>query len=78
MAKPIFIIRFPIEVMNSQGKEQLVEITKQLQHQLTDYHVLSLYENNIDKVEFECYNSDYNDIEFKTLQEDIKSRLSEL
>lgn len=78
MAKPIFIVRFPIEIINSQGKERFIEITEQLKHQLTDYHVLSLHENNIDKVQFECYNSDYNDIEFTKLQEDIQDRLSKL
>lgn len=78
MAKPIFIVRFPIEIINAQGKERFIEITEQLKRQLTDYHVLSLYENNIDKVQFECYNSDYNDIEFTKLQEDIQDRLSKL
>ena len=52
-AKPIFIIRFPYSDGNIGYYDSAY---KMITNQLTDYHVLSLMDNTVNKVEFEIFN----------------------
>jgi|LakMenE18May11ns_1017448.scaffolds.fasta_scaffold9665596_2 hypothetical protein len=67
MSKPIFIIRFPYHV--SLDKETFEQHYKHIGEQLSDYHVLAMIDSSVDRVEFECYNSEHTDIEFEQLKE---------
>jgi hypothetical protein len=61
MAKPIFIIRIPVSALETMGGDKLTEITKDLQTQLDDYHVLSMVDNHVDTAKFECFNVEHLD-----------------
>ena len=67
MSKPIFIIRFPIEIKI----EKLIEWNQELENKLHDYHVLGIIDSSVDKVEFECYNSPHTEIEFEQLKNKV-------
>jgi hypothetical protein len=56
MAKPIFIIRIPVSALETMGGDKLSQITKDLQTQLDDYHVLFMVDNHVDSAKFECFN----------------------
>jgi hypothetical protein len=58
MAKPIFIIRIPVSALETMGGDKLTQITKDLQTQLDDYHVLSMVDNHVDTAGFQCFNAD--------------------
>jgi hypothetical protein len=55
MSKPIFIVRFPYQEEN---RDKYLEIYKQLERKLSDYHVLCPMDSSITRMEFECYNVD--------------------
>ena len=70
MAKPIFIIRIPVSALETMGGDKLTEITKDLQRELDDYHVLSMVDNHVDTAKFECFNADIvPEIELDALKE---------
>jgi hypothetical protein len=78
MSKPIFIVRFPY--IKNLDREQFERYYKQIGEQLPDYHVLSLIDSLVERVEFECYNAPHTEIEFEELKKRvldmIKSPLS--
>ena len=61
MAKPIFIIRIPTSALETMGGDKLTQITKDLQTQLDDYHVLSMVDNHVETAKFECFNVEHLD-----------------
>lgn len=61
MAKPIFIIRIPVSALETMGSDKLTQITKDLQKQLDDYHVLSMVDNHVSEAQFQCFNVEHMD-----------------
>jgi hypothetical protein len=62
MAKPIFIMQFPIEV----PQEASLQISEQLTQKLDDYHVLCYRDNSTESVAFTVLNAiDVNEEELK-------------
>jgi hypothetical protein len=76
MSKPIFIIRFPHAAINNEDK--FLELYKQISEQLVGYHVLSLLDSSIQRVEFECYNAPHTDIEFEELKRIVVDMLTNI
>ena len=64
-AKPIFVIRYP----NSFNKDLIQESYKTISKTLKDYYVLAYKDRTIKDVQFECFNCEFNDIEFNELKE---------
>lgn len=61
-SKPILIIRIPHGALTPDGspedaKQKIYNYYKDLREELTDYHVLALYDSKVEKVEFECVNA---------------------
>jgi hypothetical protein len=78
MAKPIFIIRIPVSALETMGGDKLSQITKDLQTQLDDYHVLFMVDNHVDTAKFECFNvADVTTIELDALKEMCMNALKE-
>lgn len=67
-AKPIFIIRFPIDHIGEMAEERS-SIFEALQEKIKDYHVLGLIDCSVEKIEFECHNSDHTKLQFSKLKE---------
>ena len=78
-SKPILIIRIPHGALTPEGspedaKQKIYNYYKDLREELTDYHVLALYDSKVEKVEFECVNAlnaseeDIEDIKKKVLE----------
>ena len=68
MAKPIFVIHFPITVPH----EESLKISNQLTEKLDDYHVLAYRDNLTETVEFTVLNPvDVNEEELKKIVEHI-------
>jgi hypothetical protein len=79
MAKPIFIIRIPVSALETMGVYTLTQITKDLQTQLHDYHVLSMADNRIDSAKFECFNVEHMDaITVAEMREQIINAIDQL
>jgi hypothetical protein len=72
MSKPIFIVRFPY--IKELDREQFERYYKQIGEQLSDYHVLSLIDSMVERVEFECFNAPHTEMEF----EELKRRVLDL
>ena len=56
------IIRIPHGALTPDGspedaKQKIYNYYKDLREELTDYHVLALYDSKVEKVEFECVNA---------------------
>lgn len=78
MAKPIFIIRIPTSALETMGGDKLTQITKDLQTQLDDYHVLSMVDNHVLEAQFQCFNTDnVPEIELDSLKEMCMNALKE-
>ena len=65
--KPIFLVRFPKsfpinEIDNAYGR---------LVRSLAGYHVLVYKDKTVNRVEFECFNCEFNNIEFQELKEKV-------
>jgi hypothetical protein len=56
MSKPIFIVRFPAELV-MQHRERFEEASRDLQTKLSDYHVLTVMESGLETAQFECFNA---------------------
>ena len=71
MAKPIFIVRLPHDTPH----EMANSIKEKTGHNLGDeYHVLVLIDmRRKNKIEFECYNAEYSDIEWNVLEERVNA-----
>ena len=68
MAKPIFVIHFPIAV----PQEESLHISNQLTEKLDDYHVLAYRDNVTETVEFTVLNPvDVNEEELKKIVDHI-------
>ena len=74
MSKPIFIIRFPY--IRDLHREHFERYYRQIGEQLHDYHVLSLIDSSVEKVEFECFNAPHTEIEFNNLKQMVMETLS--
>lgn len=73
MSKPIFIVRLPYnENLN------LDHHSRYLEKQLPDYHPLVIVENNLERVEFECYNSPHTEIEFEELKDRVMKMIGNI
>jgi len=78
--KPILVLRIPPGAVTPEGnpeeaKRKIYKYYQDLRDQLTDYHVLALYDSSVQKLEFECINA-LNATEEDI--EDLKSRVLEL
>jgi hypothetical protein len=74
MAKPIFIIRLP----STASHEMANNVREKTGRNLGDeYHVLVLIDMKRKgyEIEFECYNADYNEIEWQALEERVNGIL---
>jgi hypothetical protein len=79
MAKPIFIIRIPALALETMGGDKLTAITKGLQTQLDDYHVLSMVDNHVETAGFQCFNADtVPEIELDALKEMCMNALKDI
>jgi hypothetical protein len=56
MSKPIFIVRFPAEIV-MENRERFEEVSRDLQAKLSDYHVLVVMESGLEAAQFECFNA---------------------
>lgn len=56
MSKPIFIVRFPAEIV-MENRDRFEEISQDLQAKLSDYHVLVVMESALKATQFECFNA---------------------
>jgi hypothetical protein len=56
MSKPIFIVRFPAEIV-MENRDRFEEISRDLQAKLSDYHVLVVMESGLEATQFECFNA---------------------
>ena len=77
MAKPIFIVRLPANA----PFEMANNVKEKTGRNLGDeYHVLVLIDmaRKSKEIKFECYNADYNEIEWSTLEERANSILKQM
>jgi len=56
MSKPIFIVRFPAEIV-MENRERFEEAAEAIQRKLSDYHVLVVMESGLEATQFECFNA---------------------
>jgi hypothetical protein len=72
MAKPIFIMQFPIEV----PQETSLQVSEQLTQKLDDYHVLCYRDKSTESVAFTVLNAiDVNEEELKTAVDTILNQI---
>ena len=77
MAKPIFIVRLP----SNTPHEMANNVKEKMGRALGDeYNVLTLIDmkRKGHEIKFECYNADYNEIEWSTLEERANSILKQI
>jgi hypothetical protein len=65
--KPIFVVRFP----KAFPVEEIDNAYNRLVRSLTGYHVLVYRDKSIKEVKFECFNCEFNEIEFNELKEQV-------
>ena len=69
-AKPIFLARLPKP--EDDDRDKYIEMTRQLETRLNDYHVLVAFDNRIDSVVFECFNAkDAMEIDIESLRKEF-------
>jgi hypothetical protein len=74
MAKPIFVIAYPIN--SNLSNESLYDITKGIEIKLHDYHVIAYTASNIEEVEMKTLNADSaNDIDIIELKKEIENQI---
>ncbi len=75
MSKPIFVVRFPAELV-VQHRERFEEASKNLQTNLQDYHVLTVMESGLEATKFECFNAiDATEVDIEDIKEMIRVTL---
>lgn len=75
MSKPIFIVRFPYYISEEDALKQMTRIKESPIND--EYNILGVNDETLDGgVKFECYNSQYTEIEFLELQERVLSYLT--
>jgi len=67
--KPILVIRFPVKAIDAERLQDIV--FENLQKKMKDYHVIGLKDNDVDRIEFECYNAPHAESDFSELREEI-------
>lgn len=71
---PIFIIRIPHHTKNL---EDSMEVYKQINDKLFDYHVLIIRESNLNEIKFELFSVENTDpIKFEELKSKVMSYLN--
>ena len=79
MAKPIFIMRIPIETVKVFGPEQFETVSRKLQRKLKDYHVLTMVDNAVTEAQFECFNADnVAEKDIKDIKEMVSNSIKEI
>ena len=70
MSKPIFIVRFPYYISEEDALKQMTQIKESPIND--EYNILGIKDETLDNgIKFECYNSQYTEIEFQELQERV-------
>jgi hypothetical protein len=70
MSKPIFIVRFPYYTSEENVLKQMTQIKESNIGE--EYNILGFKDDTLDGgIKFECYNSEYTEIEFKALEERV-------
>lgn len=72
-AKPIFVIRFPKSIPADHADIAYSKIS----NTLVGYYVLAYRDKQIKEVQFECYNCEFNEIEFNELKEKLLKTISD-
>jgi hypothetical protein len=79
MAKPIFIMRIPIETVKAFSWEQFETVSRKLQRKLKDYHVLTMVDNAVTEAQFECFNADnVTEKDIKDIKEMVFNSIKEI
>jgi hypothetical protein len=74
MSKPILIIRIPI-IEKELYREKLVNEIKCLQKEITDYHIITLLENSIESIQFECFNVlEKDNLDLEILKKEVEDK----
>ena len=69
-AKPIFLVRLPKP--EDDDRDKYIEMTRQLETRLNDYHVLVAFDNKIESAVFECFNAkDATEIDIESLRKEF-------
>ena len=69
-AKPIFLVRLPKP--EDDDRDKYIEMTRQLETRLNDYHVLVAFDNRIESAVFECFNvKDVTEIDIESLRKEF-------
>jgi hypothetical protein len=69
-AKPIFLVRLPKP--EDDDRDKYIEMTRQLETRLNDYHVLVAFDNRIESAAFECFNAkDATEIDIESLRKEF-------
>ena len=69
-AKPIFLVRMPKP--EDDDRDKYIEMTRELEFKLNDYHVLVAFDNKIQTVVFECFNvKDVTEIDIESLRKEF-------
>ena len=69
-AKPIFLARLPKP--EDDDRDKYIEMTRQLETRLNDYHVLVAFDNKIESAVFECFNAkDATEIDIESLRKEF-------
>ena len=71
--KPIFVVRFP-KAFPINGID---DAYNRLAKSLTGYHVLVYKDKSIKEVKFECFNCEFNEIEFEELKERVMKTIND-
>lgn len=77
MSKPIFIVRFPYYISEEDALKQMTRIKESPIND--EYNILGVKDETLDNgIKFECYNSQYTDIEFQVLQERVLTYITKM
>lgn len=69
MSKPIFIMRFPYNIVMSE--EHFLKNYEAISKRLDDYHVLAMKDSFVQEVTFECFNAPHTEMEFQELKKRV-------
>jgi hypothetical protein len=69
-AKPIFLVRMPKP--DDVDRDKYIEMSRDLESRLNDYHVLVAFDNKIETAVFECFNAkDATEIDIESLRKEF-------